>query len=200
MRNTWGAVLLTLAVVGASGCRAPGSYINVDDYREALPADTDYIIRPGDVLAVRVFQQENMSAKAKVRADGKISLPFLNDVSAAGLTPVVLSAQIQTALKQYINNPVVTISLEEVRQLSIAVLGEVIRPGTYNLDAGGTVLQAVAAAGGFTNFAYKDVFVLRSQAPGAQPQRIGFEWDKVSRGQGKGAIFLLKHGDVVVVE
>ena len=135
-----------------------------------------------------------------MRVDGKISLPFLNDVAAAGYTPVVLSKQLEGRLKDFINNPIVTISLEEVRPLSISVLGEVPRPGIYQLEAGGGVLQALAAAGGFTNFARQDLFVVRVNRDADKPQRIRFDYDVLARAEGKGPGFRLKAADVLIVE
>jgi polysaccharide export outer membrane protein len=194
-------VVLAALSLTLFGCRHdPGVYIRADEYVAPPVNEGEYVIRPGDVLNVRVFQQDNMSARARVRSDGKISLPFLNDVTAAGFTPPVLGAQLQTRLKDFINNPVVTVSLEEVRQQSVAVLGEVPRPGVYPLEIGAGVLQALAAAGGFTQFAYKDIFVLRPMPLGEKPLRIRFDYEKVSRGDGKGATFLLRNGDTVIVE
>ncbi len=195
------ALALTAVLLFTAGCHTvAGQYTRIDDWIDDKSADGEYVIRPGDVLSVQVFNQPNMSARSRVRSDGKISLPFLNDVMAAGATPNVLGAQMQTRLKEFINNPVVTISLEEVRQLSISVIGEVARPGIYPLEPGATVLQAMAAAGGFTNFAYKDVFVLRVLKPGEPPRRIRFDWEKLTRAEGKGATFQLKPGDVVIGE
>jgi polysaccharide export outer membrane protein len=195
-----GALLLLLSL-GLAACRHdPGLFTWVDDYSDAAAADGEYIIHAGDVVNVRVYGQDSMSAKSRVRGDGKISMPFLNDVTAAGFTPVVLSAQLQTRLKDFINNPVVTISLEEVRQVNVSVLGEVLRPGVYNFDPNAGVLQAIATAGGFSNFASRDIFVLRP-APGVEkPQRIRFDYDQVVRAQGKGAGFRLRPGDVMIVE
>src|SRR4051794_7331597 len=170
------AIIAALAVLGGA-CRHPGVFVWVDDFQDAQP-DGEYVIRQGDLVNVRVFGQENMSARSRVRGDGKISLPFLNDVTAAGFTPVVLSAQLQTRLKDFINNPVVTISLEEIRAVPVSVLGEVPRPGIYPLDPNAGVLQGVAAAGGFTNFASREIFVLRTSADG-KPVRIRFEYEAV---------------------
>jgi polysaccharide biosynthesis/export protein len=192
-----------ICVLVLAGCRHDtGVFTWVDDYADGAGVVTnEYVIHEGDVVNVRVFGQDNMSAKSRVRGDGKISMPFLNDVTAAGFTPVVLSAQLQTRLKDFINNPVVTISLEEVRAVNVSVLGEVLRPGIYNLDPTSTgVLQAIASAGGFTNFASRDLFVLRNAATADKPVRIRFDYDQLLRAQGKGAGFRLKPGDVLVVE
>jgi len=194
------AIIATLAVSGGACRHDPGTFIWVDDFREEAPPDGEYVIRQGDLVNVRVFGQEAMSARSRVRGDGKISLPFLNDVTAAGFTPVVLSAQLQTRLKEFINNPVVTISLEEIRPVPVSVLGEVPRPGIYTLDPNAGVLQALAAAGGFTNFAVKELFVLRNPPDGSKPQRIRFEYDALTKAAGKGASFKLRPGDVLMVE
>lgn len=194
------ALIAALAVLGGACRHDPGLFIWVDDFKEEAQPDGEYVIRQGDLVNVRVFGQENMSARSRVRADGKISLPFLNDVTAAGFTPVVLSAQLQTRLKDFINNPVVTISLEEIRQVPVSVLGEVPRPGIYTLDPNAGVLQAIAAAGGFTNFAGKELFVLRAGPDGGKAQRIRFDYDAVSQARGKGASFKLRPGDVIIVE
>jgi polysaccharide export outer membrane protein len=193
------AIVTALAVFGGACRHDTGAFVWVDDFQEAQPRDGEYVIRPGDLVNVRVFGQDNMSSRTRVRTDGKISLPFLNDVTAAGFTPVMLSAQLQTRLKDFINNPVITISLEEIRPVPVSVLGEVLRPAIYTLDPNAGVLQAVAAAGGFNNFASKQLFVLRSEG-GNPPQRIRFDYDAVAQARGKGAQFKLRPGDVLIVE
>ena len=194
-------VVLAVVAVALTGCpRRLGTYVAVDEFQDPSPQDAEYVIRPGDTLNVRVYNQDAMSARARVRADGKISLPFLNDVVAAGYTPVVLSAQLQTRLKDFINTPVVTISLEEVRQHQVSVLGEVARPGVYAVDSGAGVLQALAQGGGFTTFAKKDIFVLRTLKANEKPTRIYFTYEGLSRVEGKAASFVLRGGDVVLVE
>lgn len=189
--------LVCLFVV--AGCaHTSGSYVWIDNFQEPPAQDDGYVISTDDVVNVRVFGQDNMSARAKVREDGKISLPFLHDVNAAGFTPVVLSTDLQSKLKNYIVNPVVTVSLEEQRQVSVSVLGEVLRPGVYRLEPTAGVLQAIASGGGFTNFANKNLFVIR-QIDG-QPTRIRFDYGALAEGRGQGIGFRLKSGDVVMVD
>ncbi len=186
-------------LLAAAACaHAPGSYVWIDDFNEPPSQAAEYIIATDDVVNVRVFGQDAMSGRARVREDGKISLPFLHDVSAAGVTPVTLSTQLQTQLRTFILNPVVTVSLEEPRQISVSVLGEVPRPGIYRLEPTAGVLQAVASAGGFTNFAARDLFVIRSVE--GKPTRIRFDYGALVDGRGTGIGFRLKPSDVVIVE
>ena len=183
-----------------AGCATSGPYTSINDYKEP-PAPSEaagYTIQPGDLLQIRVFNQPDMSARARVREDGKISIPFLNDVVAAGFTPNALAEQLQKRLKDYINAPVVTVSLEEERPFAVAVMGEVSKPGVYAVPHGAGVLQALAAAGGFTQYASRDrIFVVRDVPERA---RIRFNYDELSLAQGKAATFRLRPGDSVVVE
>ncbi len=192
--------LLWVTLLALVGCYTPrGAFAEVDDAK--VVEELEYVIAPGDTLQVRVFQQEAMSARVRVRADGKVSLPLVNDLPAAGKTPTGLATELQLRFKDFINNPVVTVSLEESRPLSVSVLGEVTRPGVVTLEPGAGVLQAIAAAGGLTDFAHKDgLFVLRKVAGDPAPRRIRFFWDALTRGEGRGARFVLVPGDVVVVE
>lgn len=181
-------------------CYTPrGVFMNVEE--AAVSDDGGYVISVGDVLQVRVFQQEAMSARVKVRADGKVSLPMVNDVVAEGKSPTALGTELQIRLKDFINTPVVTVSLEESRPLLVSVLGEVVRPGVVTLEGGSGVIQALAASGGLTDFAHRDgIFVLRKTAGQVAPRRIRFTWDLLSRGEGVAARFPLLPGDVVVAE
>jgi polysaccharide export outer membrane protein len=194
------AVGSALSVLVLGACAAGGPYTPVSAYEEppAPATPTGYVIQPGDVLQVRVFNQPDMSARAKVRDDGKVSIPFLNDVVAAGFTPNALAQQLQQRLKEFINSPVVTVSLEEARPFSVSVLGEVNKPGVYAVPVGTGVLQALAAAGGFTQYASRDrIFVVR-ETP--QRARIRFQFEELTQATGKAATFRLRAGDTVVVE
>jgi polysaccharide export outer membrane protein len=173
----------------------------VEADQAAIPDDGSYFIAPGDLLQVRVFQQEALSARVKVRSDGKVSLPLVNDVIAQGKSPTVLANEVQARLKDFVNNPVVTISLEESHPVNVSVLGEVARPGVVTLEGGSGVLQALAAAGGLTDFAQRDgIFVLRKSPGAAAPKRIRFRWDLLARAEGSAARFPLQPGDTVIAE
>src|SRR5262249_19219659 len=146
--------VLVLAVMGASCASAPiGRFVWVDEYKPpAAQADTG-VIRPGDLLDVRVLGQDQMSAKVHVPADGQVTLPFLNDIPAAGQTPAALRPLIEEKLKEYINTPVVTVSIEKGPPAPILILGQVGRPGKYAYERNMGVLSALAQAGGLKEYA-----------------------------------------------
>ena len=196
-------VIALLTVVAAGpGCKTSGEYVWVDDIPQTPQvADREYVIQAGDTISVRVWGQDNLSSRSRVRPDGKISLPYVPEVQAAGVTPTVLSKKIQASLKDVLVNPVVTVTLDEQRPLQVSVLGEVARPGSFVLDQNPGVLQAIAMAGGMTPFANKDaIMVIRQRPEGGAPQRIRFSYEALTQIKGRAAAFRLQGGDVVVVE
>lgn len=197
-------VLLLSALVGlsAAACRHAGEYVWARDLPAASAADPAYVIAPGDVLVVRVWNDDALGGRARVRSDGKISLPFVDDVAAAGMSPNDLARSLEVRLTGYVNGPRVTIALEEERLLPVSVVGEVARPGVYDLLAGSGVLQALASAGGTTQWASGDrIFVLRRNPEGnGRPLRIRFTREALARAKDSSAAFRLRRGDVVVVE
>jgi len=193
---------MIVLLVNGSGCKTPGEYVWADGL-PASPGDRprDYLIQSGDIINIRVWNQDSIATRARVRPDGKVSLPFVNDVEAAGATPSALAARIQARLKDFIVNPVVTVSLEEPRPLMVPVIGEVVRPGNYPLEPGSGVLQALATAGGTTPFADRDwIVVIRQKPDGTGVQRIRFTYSLLTQVEGRAATFRLQAGDVVVVE
>jgi len=192
-----GAVLL--GAFAALGCASLGQYVWVDSLPEpaANPAG-EYVLGPGDTIYVRVFNQEGVSGRTRVRPDGRVTIPFVNDVQAAGRTTEELSRTLQGTLRDYIKQAVVTVSLEEPAPAQLSVLGEVARPGVYPLDrASQGMLRALAAAGGLTEFAHKDrIFVVRSGSSG----RIRFTLDGLATPASRSARFRLQNDDVILVE
>lgn len=192
-------VVFALAVGCACASVPDGGFVWVEEYRpRRAAAPTTGLIQPGDTIDVRVLGQEQMSAKVKVRADGQVSLPFLNDLQAAGQTPEALREVIANRLKEYVNAPVVTVGVEQAPPVPVSVLGEVTKPGKFPFEPSLTILDAIALAGGMTEYAHKDrVYVLRGQP---EPTRIRFDTRRLMRGEGRGLAFILEPGDVVVVE
>jgi polysaccharide biosynthesis/export protein len=192
-----------LAVVAlglSTGCYTPrGAFITVEEFAGSAPKE--YVIGVGDVISVRVFQHEDMSAKGKVRGDGMLSVPLVGEVLAEGRTPSALAAFLTARFKDFVNTPVVSIVLEETRPLTVSVVGQVARTGGVTLEAGAGVMQALAAAGGLNDFAHRDgIFVLRRVRGEPNPVRIRFTWTSLAEGSAKAAGFLLQPGDVVVAE
>lgn len=194
------------AALALAACSTPRAFVWVDDLpRDRRTDGSSYRISPGDVIAITVFNQDGISIpKARVREDGKISMMFLQDVDVDGMTTNELASSLEVRLKQYIVKPVVTVGVVEMAPVRVSVVGEVTRQGTYDLSRSAGVLDALAAAGGVTDFAKRnEIFVLRPTAladgkPGAG--RIRFKYDALAAGEGKAAGFKLRTGDVVVVE
>jgi len=187
----------TASGVAVACAGSSGRYIWVDSYRQANETKTDYRIAPGDLLNVRVFGQEAMSAHTRVRQDGKVSLPFLNDVPAAGQTPGDFAKTVQKLLLAFVREPAVTVLVEETHPSQVSVVGEVAKPGVYTIEPGQGVLRALAAAGGLNDFAHKDrIYVLR----GSEAVRIRFRMDELATPGTPAARFRLLADDAVIVE
>lgn len=160
--------------------------------------DADYKIGPQDVLRIDVWKEAEISRSEPVRPDGKISLPLLNDVQAAGLTANQLAAVITEGLKKFITNPQVTVSVTEINSRRVYVTGEVARAGAFPLLPNMTVLQVLSSAGGFTQFArIKNIYVLRIE-DGKQVKHP-FNYKDVVNGKKPEENVLLQSGDVIVV-
>jgi polysaccharide export outer membrane protein len=178
---------------------ASGGAIDIDQVKDEQIATPprEYVVGVGDMLNIQVYNDPQSSGKMRVRSDGRISMPLVNDILAAGKTPAQLKGDIETALKSVILNPQATVSVEDSTP-SISVLGEVAKPGPQMLQHDTGVADALAAAGGLTAFAHKDrIFVIRSVP---QPTRIHFTYDALTKGIGRAPLFRLRAGDVLVVE
>lgn len=187
-------VLLTLA---AGGCGGSGTYVWFDKY-PAEPESSEYTMNPGDVVNLRVFGHDDMNVKEKIRADGRIAVPLIGEVEAAGKHPAELRAELEARLKEYIVSPNVLVTIEDSRPITVVLLGEVTRPGTYALQPDGNLAEALAAAGGLTEFASRDGIYVVRRRPSAV--RIRFTYDAVSRNEQYAGGFRLHPDDLVVVE
>jgi polysaccharide biosynthesis/export protein len=157
----------------------------------------EYVIGPDDTLHIAVWKESDFTATLPVRPDGKISMPLLNDVQAAGLTPMQLAGLLTDRLKKYVADPRVTVVVTQMNSQRIHVLGEVLHAGTMPLLPRMTVLQALATAG-FTPFAKtKNIYVLRPS--GSTQQKIPFNYKQVVKGEAMTQNIMLKPGDTIVV-
>lgn len=160
--------------------------------------DPAYKIGAQDVIRIDVWREDQLTRTVPVRPDGKITLPLLNDVQAAGLTPMELAGNIREELKKFITNPQVTVSVTEINSRRIYVNGEVNKSGAYQLLPHMTVLQALSGSGGFTAFArIKNIYVLRNE--NGQSVKIPFNYKEAIKGKKPEQNIELKPGDVVVV-
>lgn len=166
---------------------------------ESKPHDDSFLIGNDDVLAVNVWKEPDISRSIPVRSDGKISLPLVGEVQATGQTPRRLELDIAERLKNYISEPEVTVMVQQVNSQKFNVLGQVARPGSYAITNSPTVLDAIALAGGFRDFAkQKSIYVLRQDAKGAQT-RLPFNYKEVIKGTNPAQNVKLQARDTVVV-
>ena len=157
-----------------------------------------YRIGPEDTLQISVWKNEAMSRTVPVRPDGMVSLPLVNDVEAAGLTPMQLRDLLTQKLAEYIPNPEVSVILTDVKSFKVSVIGEVAKPARYELKAWTTVLDVLALAGGFTQFAARTrIVILRPN--GKTVTRIPFNYNKVIAASTEQENFYLQPGDIVLV-
>jgi polysaccharide export outer membrane protein len=158
----------------------------------------DYQLGPTDVISVVVWGEKDLSTEVVIRPDGKISLPLINDVEAAGLTTEQLRRRITELAKRFVETPVVTVVVKQVNNNRAFVTGQVMRPGPYVLSGPTTVLQIIALAGGFTEFADKN-HVLITRLENGRQQAFEFNYTQVIKKRDLSQNLILKPGDTVVV-
>jgi len=160
--------------------------------------DPNYLIGAQDVLDISVWKEPDLSRSVPVRPDGKVSLPLLNDVQAAGLTPSELTAKITSGLNKFMTNPQVTVIVSQINSQRFYLLGEVTRPGAFALLPGMTILQALSDAGGLTPFANsKKIYVIRQQ--NGKQEKLFFNYKEVLDGKRQEQNVDLKAGDTIIV-
>ena len=159
----------------------------------------EFVIGTGDVLAINVWKETEISRSVPVRSDGRISLPLVGELQASGKTPKQLESEIKAKLKDYVSEPEVTVIVQEIRSQKFNVLGMVMRPGSYSLTKPMTVIDAIAVAGGFRDFAkQKDIYVLRHSPDGKQT-RLSFNYKDVVKGHNATQNVELESNDTIVV-
>jgi polysaccharide export outer membrane protein len=199
MRSPWLTAVLAALMSPAYGCGHMAPFVWVESLDAPSTVESsEYVIAAGDVINIKVWEQDKMSTKARVRADGKISFPLLHDITVAGKTPAAVATDLEASLKAYILTPVVNVEVEEPRSLKVSVLGKVMKPGEYVMTPGAGVAQVLAAAGGPNPFARKDrIFVVRASGP---QQRIRFRYQSILEAANAAGRFKVRDGDVVIVD
>ena len=164
----------------------------------AVDMSKEYLIGPEDVLDITVWKNcPDLCRTVPVRPDGKMSLPLVNDVQAAGLTPMDLRQHLTQQLAEYLPSPEVSVIVREVHNFKVAVVGSVKMPGDYEIKSQATVLELIARAQGLTEFANRDKIVVLRQN-GTKTERIPFNYRKVAEGHDQDN-FYVRAGDVIVV-
>jgi polysaccharide export outer membrane protein len=186
--------LAPLAAQGSPQARTDGP--STTPVSVALPAN--YVIGPQDVLSVVFWREKDMSVDVVVRPDGKISLPLLNDVAAAGMSPEALRTVIAKAATKYMEDPSVTVVIKEINSRNVYVTGQVAKAGTYRLGNEMTVLQAISVAGGLLEYAdASNIVILRKE--NGKDRSIKFNYKDVIRGKNLDQNIVLLPNDTVIV-
>jgi len=184
---------------GAAGPATPTAANKPGTAAQVKPHDDTFVIGPDDVLSISVWKEPDVSRVVPVRSDGKISLPLAGEVQAGGTTPRQLEKAIAAKLQSYISEPEVTVIVQQINSQKFNILGLVAKPGAYPLTNGATVLDAIALAGGFRDFAkQKSIYVLR-QTPDGSQTRIPFNYKDVIKGKNVEQNIKLQPRDTVVV-
>lgn len=161
--------------------------------------DAMYVIGNDDLLAINVWNEKDISRSVPVRSDGKISLPLVGEVEATGRTPLQVEQEITTRLRNYITAPQVSVIVEKINSKKFNILGEVFKPGSYSIALASTVVDAIALAGGFRDFAKKkDIHILRQNADGST-SRLSFNYNDFVKGKSSSQNVHLEPNDTIVV-
>lgn len=191
------ALVLPCLFCHAQGKESAGKSAKAMPPSSATPAVDSYVIGKSDVLSVTVWKQPDLSGNLLVRPDGMVSMPLLGDVQAAGSTPLQLADRIETKLKKYMQDPEVSVVVTQINSKVIYLLGEVGKKGPVQMTAGMTLLEAIASAGGLTDFANsKKMYILRNED--GKHQKIRVRYKQALKGDPISNL-VLQPGDTIVV-
>lgn len=195
-----GSGAASIVVANAAPAATPPSGGAQPGEKSSLIVTPDYIIGPEDVLEITVWRNADLSKTVAVRPDGRVSLPLVGDVTAVGRTAAQLAEDISSRLKEFKENPQVSIVVREVNSYTVFVLGEVTKPGKYPLKSKTTLLQAITIAGGFTPVAARNkLVVFRFSDAGEKDLKIKASYDDIVLRDSSGQNVVLKPGDTIVV-
>jgi polysaccharide export outer membrane protein len=163
-----------------------------------VPVDPGFVIGAEDVLGILFWREPDYSGDVSVRPDGRVTLPLIGDLTAAGVTPSALRDQIQTAAAKYLTNPSVTVVVRQINSRKVYITGEVTKPGAYPLTGPRTVMQLISLAGGVTQFAKTDsISILRPEQ--GRTRAFNFNYKDVAQGRNVQQNIQLQPGDTIVV-
>jgi polysaccharide biosynthesis/export protein len=165
---------------------------------EWMPVGESYVIGPEDVLSIHVWKEEAFSRTVPVRMDGKISLPLIDDVQAAGYTARQLKEVLTNKLKEFVENPNVSVTVSEANSYKVYISGQVRSPGVYRLRSETSLLQFIPMVGGFTDWAnQKKILIIRRE--GGQEKRLTINYKKIVSGKDPDSNIILRTGDTIIV-
>jgi polysaccharide export outer membrane protein len=192
-------VLALLILFTAAYSQKEKELFSVKKPQGEVTANSDqYVIGPEDVLLIHVWKENDLSRTVPVRADGKISIPLINEVQAAGLSPLQLRDTITQRLKEYIDDPIVTVIVTEANSYKVYVAGQVKAPGTFKIRSETTILQIISMAGGLTDWANpKKIMIVRKEA--GKEKRIIVNYKKILSDDNPSLNIVLRPGDTIVV-
>ncbi|MGA2316995.1 MAG: polysaccharide biosynthesis/export family protein [Thermodesulfobacteriota bacterium] len=164
-----------------------------------IAADSDrYVIGAEDVLYIHVWREETVTKTVSVRMDGKISIPLVDEIQAAGLTPLQLKEKLTERLKQFIENPNVTVVVMEANSFKVYISGQISKPGIYRLRSDTTLAQIISMAGGLTEWAnQKKIIIIRKE--NGKEKRFTINYKKIVKGEDLDSNIILKSGDTIIV-
>jgi len=193
-----GILLLSICAPLAQAQKDEKLLFKKEPQAEAIASSDQYVIGPEDVLYISVWREETLTRTTLVRADGKISMPLIDDVQAAGLTPLQLKEVLTEKLKKFLDSPNVSVVVTEANSFKVYVTGEVKTPGVFRLKSETTLLQIITMAGGFTDWAnQKKIMIIRKE--GGKEKRITANYKKIIEGDDPKSNIVLKSGDTIVV-
>jgi polysaccharide export outer membrane protein len=198
LRSLYGVFAVLALTTPLAGQQAAGSRPAPPPAAAAIKAPEDYVIGADDVLTIVFWREKEMSSEVTVRPDGKITLPLINDVVAAGLTPEQLRVKLTTDSARFIEDPSVSVVVKTINSRKIFITGQVSKPGTYNLTAPMTVMQFIAIAGGLNEFAHRDEIIIMRTENGKQ-RTYPFDYSGVIKRSKLDQNISLQPGDTVVV-
>jgi len=199
LKVVWLVVTIVLTVVlSLSYTRDAFSADPPQKAQSALKTDDDqYIIGPEDVLSIHVWREESLTKTVPVRMDGKISLPLIDDIQAAGMTPLQLKGELSRKLKEYIDDPTVTVTVLEANSFKVYVAGEVKQPGVHILRSETTLVKLIVRVGGFTPFANQRKIIIITRENDVE-KRITANYNKIVDGDAPDVV--IRRGDTVIVK
>jgi polysaccharide export outer membrane protein len=187
------------AADSVSGTSVEASQVKAAEEDIKKTHDNSYVIGNDDVVGINVWKDPDLSRSIPVRSDGKISLPLVGELQAAGRTPLQLEHEIALSLKDYMTAPEVTVIIEQINSKKFNILGQVLKPGSYSLALATTVMDAIATAGGLRDFAKKeDIYILR-ELPDGTESHIHFNYKSFIKGKNPTQNIKLEPHDTVIV-